>query len=41
MFTPWLVYAEYPRKQTIDFFYALKKIGISAVLLLVIYIINA
>ena len=39
MFTPWLVYANYPRKQKINYFYVIKKMFMVAMLLLTIYLI--
>jgi hypothetical protein len=41
MFTPWLVYAEYPRRQMIDWLFALKKVCISGTLLVMIYMLHA
>lgn len=39
MLTPWLVYAQYPRRNTISVLYLLKKIIIVILLLLLDYII--
>jgi hypothetical protein len=41
MFTPWLVYSEYPRRKTINWFYIVKKVLISAMLLIALYLINS
>ena len=41
MFTPWLVYAEYPRRSTIDWLYACKKMCMSVSLLVVVYMMHA
>jgi len=41
MFTPWLVYANYPRKDNIDYIYALRKIISSIVIVVILYLINA
>ena len=41
MLTPWLVYAEYPRRSTIDWLYAGKKMCMSVSLLVVAYMMHA
>lgn len=41
MFTPWLVYAEYPRRKSINYFYVAKKMGMAAVLLITLYLIHS
>lgn len=41
MLTPWLVYAQYPRRATINYVYLFKKGLITAVLLVVVYLINS
>ena len=40
MFTPWLVYAPYPRRTTINWFYALYKAFNVAILITISYIIH-
>jgi hypothetical protein len=41
MLTPWLVYAQYPRRSTINYAYLFKKGLLTAVLLVVVYLINS
>lgn len=39
MFTPWLVYAEYPRRANVDLLYVLRKMVTIAGLLVVMYLL--
>ena len=41
MLTPWLVYAEYPRRATINYFYVAKKMFGSAAVLLTMYLVHS
>jgi len=41
MITPWLVYANYPRRSTINYFYAIKKFSFAMLLLITLYMIHS
>jgi len=40
MITPWLVYANYPRRDKINWYYVFKKMVITAGLFLIIYLVH-